>query len=81
MEVLNEVSDLLKQFKGFNHFTDLNEMVSKLEDKIYVQKTHSAPVIDFEKNDNLKGLEWIKVIRKYIVVKKTMCVTYQSFKA
>lgn len=81
MQVLSEVSGLLKQFKGFNHFTDLNEMVSKLEDKIYTQKTQSAPVIDFEKNDNLKGLEWIEVIRKYIVDKKTMCVTYRSFKA
>lgn len=81
MQVLTEVSDLLKQFKGFSHFTDLNEMVSKLEDKIYTQKTQSSPVIDFEKNDNLKGQEWIEVIRKYIVAKKTMCVTYQSFKA
>ncbi len=81
MQVLSEVSGLLKQFKGFNHFTDLNEMVSKLEDKIYTQKTQSSPVIDFEKNDNLKGLEWIEVIRKYIVAKKTICVTYQSFKA
>jgi len=81
MQVLGEVSDLLKQFKGFSHFTDLNEMVSKLEDKIYTQKTQSAPVIDFEKNDNLKGLEWIEVIRKAIVAKKAICITYQSFKA
>jgi predicted DNA-binding transcriptional regulator YafY len=81
LKVLSEVSSLLKQFKGFNHFTDLNEMVSKLEDKIYSQKTHSTPVIDFEKNDNLKGLEYIEVIRKAIVAKKTMCITYQSFKA
>jgi len=81
MQVLSEVSGLLKQFKGFGHFSDLNEMVSKLEDKIYSQKTHSAPVIDFEKNDNLKGLEWIEVIRKAIVAKKAICVTYQSFKA
>ena len=81
MQVLSEVSDLLKQFKGFNHFADLNEMVSKLEDKIYTQKTHSAPVIDFEKNDNLKGLEYIEVLRKAIVAKKTISVTYQSFKA
>lgn len=81
MQVLTEVSDLLKQFKGFSHFADLNEMVSKLEDKIYTQKTQSPPVIDFEKNDNLKGLEWIEVIRKAIVSRKTLCVTYQSFKA
>jgi predicted DNA-binding transcriptional regulator YafY len=81
MEVLSEVSGLLKQFKGLNHFTDLNELVSKLEDKIYSQKTQSTPVIDFEKNDDLKGLEWLEVIRKAIAAKKTICITYQSFKA
>ncbi|MFC6101428.1 helix-turn-helix transcriptional regulator [Olivibacter domesticus] len=81
MQVLSEVSGLLKQFKGFNHFTDLNEMVSKLEDKIYSQNTQNTPVIDFEKNEHLKGLEWIEVIRKAIVSKKTVCITYQSFKA
>jgi predicted DNA-binding transcriptional regulator YafY len=81
MQVLGEAASLLQQFKGFNHFADLSEMISKLEDKIYTQKTHSAPVIDFEKNDNLKGLEWIEVIRKAIVAKRTLCITYQSFKA
>ncbi len=81
MQVLSEVSDLLRQFKGFSHFADLNEMVSKLEDKIYTQKTHRPPVIDFEKNENLKGLEWIELIRRAIVAKQTLCVTYQSFKA
>ncbi len=81
LQVLTEVSSLLKQFRGFNHFADVNEMVSKLEDKIYTQKTHSPPVIDFEKNDNLKGVEWIEIIRKAIVAKKTLCISYQSFKA
>ncbi|MGN6396073.1 MAG: helix-turn-helix transcriptional regulator [Mucilaginibacter sp.] len=81
MQLLGEVAGLLQQFKGFNHFSDLNEMVSKLEDKIYTQKTHSTPVIDFEKNENLKGLEWIEMIRKAIVAKNSLCVTYQSFKA
>ncbi|WP_158825659.1 helix-turn-helix transcriptional regulator [Mucilaginibacter lacusdianchii] len=81
MQVLSEVSTLLKQFKGFNHFADLNEMVSKLEDKIYSQRTHCPPVVDFERNDNLKGLDYIEGIRKAIVAKKTLCVTYQSFKA
>ncbi|WP_129715463.1 YafY family protein [Pedobacter sp. SYP-B3415] len=81
IQVLGEVSSLLKQFKGFGHFADVNEMVSKLEDKIYAQRTRSAPVIELEKNDNLKGLEWIEVIRKAIVAKRTLCVTYQSFKA
>jgi predicted DNA-binding transcriptional regulator YafY len=81
MQILAEVSDLLRQFKGFTHSADLNQMVSKLEDQIYMQKTNSAPVIDFEKNNNLKGLEWIEIIRKAIIAKKTISITYQSFKA
>lgn len=81
MQVLSEVAGLLKQFKGFNHFADVNEMVSKLEDKIYVQKTHGTSVIDFEKNDNLKGLEFIEIIRKAIISKSVLCITYKSFKA
>lgn len=81
MTVLTEVAALLQQFKGFSHFTDLNEMVTKLEDKIYTQKTHSPPVVDFEKNDHLKGIEHIEAIRKAIVNKQVLCVTYQSFKA
>ncbi len=81
MQVLTEVAGLLKQFKGFNHFTDLTEMLSKLEDKIYTQKTREPAVIDFEKNDDLKGLEYIETLRKAIVSKMVICVTYQSFKA
>ncbi|MBE7177230.1 MAG: WYL domain-containing protein [Mucilaginibacter polytrichastri] len=81
MGVLSEVTALLQQFKGFSHFSDLNEMVTKLEDKIYTQKTHSPPAVDFEKNDNLKGIEHIEAIRRAIVARKTLYITYQSFRA
>lgn len=81
LKVLTEVSGLLRQFKGFSHSADLTEMVSRLEDKIHARKTHSAPVIDFEKNDHLRGLEYIEGIRKAIVTRTTLYLTYQSFKA
>jgi predicted DNA-binding transcriptional regulator YafY len=81
MKVLGEVSALLQQFKGFNHFADLNEMVSRLEDKIHARRTQSMPVVEFEKNDHLKGLEHIEVIRRAIISKTALCTTYQSFKA
>ncbi|WP_207532438.1 helix-turn-helix transcriptional regulator [Desertivirga arenae] len=81
MQVLTEVADLLKQFKGFSHFAEVNEMVSKLEDKIYVQKTSATSVIDFEKNDHLKGLEFLEMIRKAIISKTALCFTYRSFRA
>lgn len=52
LKVLSEVSALLQQFKGLSHFADLSEMVSRLEDKIHARRTHSMPVVDFEKNDH-----------------------------
>lgn len=81
LQVLSDVSGLLKQFKGFNQFSELDVIVSRLEDKIYAQKNHSRPVVDFEKNDHVKGIEYIENIRKAIVTKTTLYITYQSFKA
>src|SRR4051812_8793583 len=32
---MNEAVEVLRQFKGFSHFTALNEVVQKLEDHVY----------------------------------------------
>jgi hypothetical protein len=41
--ILQEVSHLLRQFKGFSHFNEVSEMVNKLEDKIYSEQHQQAP--------------------------------------
>ena len=79
--MLNEVVDILKQFKGFSHFNGVSEMVSKLEDQIYSSKQHTATVIDFEKNEDLKGLEHLDVLYHAIIDRQPLSITYQSFKA
>ncbi len=81
LNILQEVSHLLRQFKGFSHFNEVSEMVNKLEDKIYSEQYQKAPVIDFEKNELLTGIEWLDVLYKAIVDKKALLFTYQSFKA
>ncbi len=81
LSILQEVSHLLKQFKGFSHFNEVTEMVNKLEDKIYSEKHQQPSVIDFEKNELLAGIQWLDVLYKAIVAKTTMQLTYQSFKA
>ena len=78
---LTEVVEILRQFKGFSHFNELNGMVQKLEDRIHTAKTKQAPVIDLEKNENLKGLEHIDFIYQSILKKRPICLTYKSFKA
>lgn len=78
---LTEVVDILKQFKGFTHFQELSGMVQKLEDKIHVSKTNERPIIDLEKNENLKGLEYIDPIFQAVSKRQKLRITYQSFKA
>jgi predicted DNA-binding transcriptional regulator YafY len=78
---LTEVIEILKQFKGFSHFQDVGVMVQKLEDKIYTEKTKQVPIIDFEKNENVSGLEYLEIIYQAIIKKQPLQLTYQSFKA
>jgi len=78
---LTEVVEILRQFKGFSHFQELSGMVQRLENKIHSAKTKQEPIIDFEKNDNLKGLEHIETLYQTIINKKAVELCYQSFKA
>lgn len=78
---LSEVVEVLRQFKGFNYFTELSGMVNRLEDKISKQQNKGKSYIHFEKNDLLKGLEFIDPLHKAIVNKRAVEISYQSFKA
>ncbi|MES2730596.1 MAG: WYL domain-containing protein [Bacteroidota bacterium] len=78
---LTEVVDILRQFKGFSHFQDLSSMVQRLEDKIYTSKTKQETFIDFEKNENLKGLEHLDTLYHAVQQKKALLLSYQSFRA
>lgn len=78
---MNEAVEVLKQFKGFSHFTALNEVVQKLEDHVYSTAQKSASVIDFEKNDHVKGLHFLDELYQLVIQKKAVLITYQSFSA
>jgi predicted DNA-binding transcriptional regulator YafY len=78
---LNEVVEVLKQFKGFSYFEELTGMVTRLEDKLYKQQNKGRSYIEFEKNELLKGLQFIDPLLKSIINKKTLLISYKSFKA
>lgn len=78
---MNEAVEVLKQFKGFSHFSSLNEVVQKLEDHVYAAANNTQSVIDFEKNERLKGLEHLDIIYQSIVQQKPVFLTYRSFRA
>lgn len=81
LEKLAESVTFLKQFKGFSHFDALNGVIQKLEDHVYSKQTSTNPVIEFEKNEHLKGLSFLDDLYQTIIHKKTIEITYKSFKA
>ena len=80
LEQLNETVAFLKQFQGFSHFQELGGLVQKLEDHVYSAQTKTPPVIDFEKNENLKGLKYLDPLYQAIIKKQSAELEYQSFK-
>lgn len=80
LSTLNEVLEVLKQFKGFGYFQELNGMVTRLEDKLLKQNNRGQSFIDFEKNELLKGLQFIDPLHRAIINRQVLEVSYQSFR-
>jgi len=81
LEKMSEAVEFMKQFRGFSHFRDLDGMIQKLEDHVYSKKKKQKPAIDFEKNENLKGLDYLDVLYQSIIQQRAIKLTYQSFRA
>lgn len=81
MTVLFETVSMLKQFKDFSLFNDVSDIVQRLEDKIYAEKTYTRAVIHLDKNENLKGLDNLELLYQAIVKKIVLTISYKSFKA
>lgn len=81
LKVMSEAVEVLRQFKGFSYFSEMGEIVNRLEDHVTSAKQKTIPVIDFEKNESLKGLNHLDIVYNAIVNKQTLRLEYQSFKA
>ena len=81
MSVLTETMEMLRQFKDFSFFDELNVIINKLEDKIYTEKKNKPPIIYLEKNEKLKGLEYLDELYQAILKEVVLVITYKSFQA
>ncbi len=81
INVLTETVSMLKQFKDFSLFNDVSDILQRLEDKIYAEKSHTQPVIYLDKNENLKGLHFLDILYQAIIKKIVVVLTYKSFKS
>ncbi|MFA6883761.1 MAG: WYL domain-containing protein, partial [Paludibacteraceae bacterium] len=78
---LSQAMDILKHFQIFSQFSPVSDIINRLEDHIAVTTAHTIPVIHLEKNDRLKGLEFVSELYESIVKKRCVDIGYQSFKA
>ncbi|MGD1840789.1 MAG: helix-turn-helix transcriptional regulator [Thermonemataceae bacterium] len=78
---LDEVVQILKQFSGFRHFQDMSEVVQKLQHKVHIHQHSQRPIIEFEKNELLKGLNHLDALYQAVLNRTVLEITYQSFRA
>jgi predicted DNA-binding transcriptional regulator YafY len=79
LKAMNDAIQILKQFKDFSMFKEMNGVIQKLEDSVHSVQQKS--IIHLDKNENLKGLELIDPLYQAILNKKVLKINYQSFKA
>ena len=79
LDQLKETVLLLNRFKGLPQFEWMEELQSKLADKLHLNGTQES-VIGFEQNMDLKGLENITPLFDAIVNKQVLNIRYKSFK-
>ena len=71
---------VLGQYKGFDFFTDLNQIFEKFESHIQVKlKQNIQQYIDFEKDEQAVGAYYLKPVLDAIGSQQTLCIHYQKF--
>ena len=78
---MSEAVKVLRELSGFQEFSGMEGIMGRLEDVVHIAKDKSRPVVFFEKNDLLKGLEFIRPLHQAILDRRPVRMTYQSFKA
>ncbi|WP_454997446.1 helix-turn-helix transcriptional regulator [Capnocytophaga granulosa] len=77
---MREAVDFLKEFKDFSFFKHMSGIVHRLEDSIFLSRA-KQPAIHMDKNEHLRGLEYIDPIYQAILHKQALAIVYKSFKA
>lgn len=76
---MTEAVKVLRELSGFQEFSGMEDIMGRLEDVVHIARDKSRPVVFFEKNDRLKGLEFIRPLHGSIVGHKPVKLTYQGF--
>lgn len=77
INVFNRTIDLLRQFDEFDPYHEMVR-INRLQDKVATAKKR-RPIVDFERNPDLKGLSFLNPLYDLIASKTTVKISYRSF--
>jgi predicted DNA-binding transcriptional regulator YafY len=80
-EVMQEAVDMLRQLQDFEIFTEMSDVINKLQDKLAISKSKRKPIIHFDSVPDLKGLKLLTPLYNYIAHKQPLRIMYRSFTA
>ncbi|MDY5198708.1 MAG: hypothetical protein SPH36_01905 [Candidatus Cryptobacteroides sp.] len=71
-EVMQEAVDMLRQLQDFDQFSEMSDVISRLQDKLAVTKNNRKPIVHFDNVPDLKGLKLLNPLYNYIAHKQTL---------
>ena len=80
-EALQEAVDMLRQLEEFDQFSEMADVVSRLQDKLAITRNGRKPIVNFDNVPDLKGLKLLNPLYNYIAHRQTLRIEYQSFNA
>lgn len=80
-EALQEAVDMLRQLEEFDQFSEMADVVSRLQDKLAITRNGRKPIVHFDNVPDLKGLKLLNPLYNYIAHRQTLRIEYQSFTA
>ena len=76
LNFLNEIVDMLKQFKGFKYFEDVDSLIYRIEENV---NRSEYSIIEFDTRPEASGLEYIEKLKNAIHSKTVLAVDYKPF--
>ncbi len=81
ISLMSEAVGILKQLSGFSALSGMEDIVGRLEDQVSAVRHEKKPIIYYESNERLVGLNHIAELYHAISEKTPVVLLYQSFKA
>ncbi|MCI9042547.1 MAG: WYL domain-containing protein [Muribaculaceae bacterium] len=78
IDLLSRTIDLLRQFDEFDTYHEMADVVNRLQDKV-ASAGSRRPIVDFERNPNLRGLRHLTPLYDIIASRTTVGIDYRPF--